>query len=125
MHVVRSDGSEPPPNTSAAVRGAVGLRRLVGASETSELEAFLVRFEAGAANLRHSHSFDQLLFITDGAGIVATDNAQHDVTAGDTVIIPAGEQHWHGATPDSSMTHLAVGLPGATEVGGEAYRPPD
>jgi quercetin dioxygenase-like cupin family protein len=47
---------------------------------------------------------------------VATEGEEVRVRAGDVVVIPAGEKHWHGATPTTAMAHLAIGTPGSTEV---------
>ena len=62
------------------------------------------------------------LYIVEGEGIVATESEEHRVRAGDVVVVPAGEQHWHGATADSAMAHLAFGVPGTTDVGGQIVR---
>ena len=122
MHVIRRDPSNPPINTAPVVSGIVGLRQLVGAEQSEQLRVFLVRFEPGGRNLVHSHSFDQVLYITEGEGILATETEEHRVYPGDVVVVPAGEQHWHGATADTPMAHLAFGVPGTTEVGGQPYR---
>lgn len=79
------------------------------------------RFEAGARNLPHTHSFDQAPLITEGEGVLAIDDEQHRVTARDFVLVPAGERHWHGATDSSSMSHLALGVPGSSDFDGVAY----
>ena len=67
-----------------------------------------VEFEAGARNKFHSHSCDQILFVTKGRGIVATEDEEVVVREGDTILIPVGEKHWHGAAPDSDFTHIQV-----------------
>jgi quercetin dioxygenase-like cupin family protein len=88
----------------------------VGEEETHQLHLGVVRFAAGARNVLHTHTFDQVLYVTEGEGIVATEGQEHVVTAGDVAVIPAGERHWHGATPQSGMTHLAIGTPGTTDI---------
>ena len=67
-----------------------------------------VTFEPGARLNFHTHTFPQILYITEGKGIVATREKEYMVTPGDVIFIPSGEDHWHGATKDSSFTHLAV-----------------
>ena len=104
--------------------GEVRIRALVGAAQTTELQVFGVSFEPGARNLLHTHSFDQVLCITAGEGIVASGGEEVVVRAGDIVVVPAGEEHWHGATAATAMTHLAFGVPGTTEVEGRPYVPP-
>ncbi len=124
MHVVRHDPSEAPLNTAPVVTGAVHIRPLVGEAQTAELIAYHVTFEPGGRNLPHSHSFDQVLYILAGEGIVGNGDGEERVRPGDMVVVPAGEEHWHGATGTTAMSHLAVGVPGETWVDGELYVPP-
>ncbi len=57
-----------------------------------------------------------MLYVAYGAGIVANrDGDRVQVAAGDTVVIPAGEVHWHGATPHDHMMHLSLTTGGPTE----------
>ena len=103
------------------VEGVVYPQALIGAEETDQLRVVYARFEPGGYNLWHTHGFDQALFITDGEGIVATDDEERRVTSGDLVLVPAGERHWHGATPTTAMSHLAFGIPGSSDFDGVAY----
>jgi len=73
-----------------------------------------VNFSPGSVNLFHTHTFDQVLYVTEGTGIVATENKEVTVTPGTIIFIPAGEKHWHGATKDSAFSHIAVMPPGKT-----------
>lgn len=120
MYITRanSDGAEP---LKALVHGVVLPRTLVGPDDSDELRVQFARFEAGGRNLPHTHGFDQALLITEGEGIVATDDKEHRVTAGDFVLVPAGELHWHGATDSAHMSHLAFGVPGSSDFDGVAY----
>ena len=70
--------------------------------------AALTTFGIGGRLNWHKHDSEQILFVTEGRGIVATKDEEHVITAGCIVYIPAGENHWHGATPESSMTHLNI-----------------
>jgi len=56
----------------------------------------------------HIHSSDQILIVTGGRGIVATDREQIAVSADDIILIPAEEKHWHGATKDSIFTYIQI-----------------
>jgi quercetin dioxygenase-like cupin family protein len=123
MHLIRHDPSAPPVNAAPVVSGTVRLRTLVGANETEQLQVFFVRFEPGGRNLLHTHSFDQVLYVTEGEGIVATAAEEVRVQSGDVVVVAAREPHWHGATPEAAMAHLALGIPGTTAVGGQPYHP--
>ena len=69
----------------------------------------LVRFTPGARTNWYSHAVGQTLHVTDGVGLVGTrDGTVIRVRAGDTVICPPGEEHWHGAAADTFMSHLAM-----------------
>ncbi len=67
-----------------------------------------VSFAPGARLNFHTHAFEQILYVTEGKGIVATETEEHIVTPGSVVFIAPGESHWHGATKDSSFTHIAL-----------------
>ncbi len=55
------------------------------------------------------HPLGQVLHVTDGVGLVQRDGGPVlQVHPGDTVVVGAGEKHWHGAAPDRLMTHLAI-----------------
>ena len=95
--------------------GAAELRSIVG-DEARALRLTEVTFRAGARNKLHTHTTDQILIVTAGEGIVATEHEEQPVRAGDVAYIPAGERHWHGAKPGADMTHLAVLGSGKTFV---------
>lgn len=77
--------------------------------EGQRLSAGLVRFAPGARTAWHSHPLGQTLRIVEGTALVqARGGAVIEVRAGQTVVTPPGEEHWHGAAPDSFMTHLAL-----------------
>ncbi|OGO20154.1 MAG: hypothetical protein A2Z15_07010 [Chloroflexi bacterium RBG_16_50_11] len=67
-----------------------------------------VNFSRGARLNFHTHSGEQILYITGGKGIVATRDKEHVVRPGAVVYIPAGEPHWHGAAADSPCAQIAV-----------------
>ncbi len=68
-----------------------------------------VRFAPGARTAWHSHAYGQTLHITAGVALVGTrDGVIIEARPGDTVYTPPGEEHWHGATPEDFMEHLAV-----------------
>jgi len=66
----------------------------------------IVTFPSGTRNLNHIHDNEQILYVLQGKGIVATDSKEGVVNEDDVIIIPAGEKHWHGATVDSVFSHL-------------------
>ena len=82
---------------------------LAGLDDNDAAMSGNVTFDAGARNNWHVHTVGQTLFVTDGTGIYQEDGkpAQR-ITAGDVIYTPAGVKHWHGATADSAMSHIAV-----------------
>ncbi len=80
-------------------------------SPTAELPASgaFVIFEAGARSAWHTHPAGQTLIVISGAGLTQEwGQPVVEIHPGDVIRCPAGVRHWHGATPDSAMTHLAI-----------------
>lgn len=73
-------------------------------------------FGPGCRNNWHTHSCDQFLIITEGPGIMATHDGEQIVRAGDMVLVPADEEHYHAGTVDSVMTHIIVLEKGSTTI---------
>ena len=93
----------------ATFTGEVYVTPIHAATEPSRLIVALVRFTPGAHTNWHSHAVGQTLHVTDGVGLVGTrDGTVIRMRAGDTVWTPPGEEHWHGATSDTMMCHLAM-----------------
>ncbi len=100
--------SMEPENDTIVGKAPVSGRRLLAMAEADGWAASLTSFGIGGRLNWHTHDSEQILYITEGRGIVATKEKEHVVTAGTLVYIPAGENHWHGAAEDSSMTHLNI-----------------
>ena len=75
---------------------------------SEEFTINIINFGKGVRNKLHTHDGDQILIVTAGKGIVATEEEERVVTPGDVVLFPAGEKHWHGATEDSEFSHMYV-----------------
>ena len=89
--------------------GDVYLTPICNGTGPSRMTVGLVRFPPGARTNWHSHAVGQTLHITEGVGLVGTRDGQLvRVRAGDTVLCPPGEEHWHGAAADTFMSHLAM-----------------
>jgi quercetin dioxygenase-like cupin family protein len=82
--------------------------RQVLVPEGSEFRVHIVNFGKGVRNKFHAHDCDQVLIVTHGTGIVATEDEERVVTVGDVIHIPAGEKHLHGATDESDFSHIFV-----------------
>jgi quercetin dioxygenase-like cupin family protein len=101
-----------------AFTGDVYVTPVYSGQEPSRLTVALVRFTPGAHTNWHSHAVGQTLHVTEGVGLVGTrDGSVLRVRAGDTVVCPPGEEHWHGAGADTFMSHLAMleNLPGGQD----------
>lgn len=115
VHVARrKDAALAPSTGSAMFTGEVSRAVLSDPATAKQLFLGLVRFSAGARTVWHTHTFEQGLVIVEGRGIVATEAGEHLVEAGDVVIVPANEKHWHGATLTTAMAHVAINGPGET-----------
>jgi quercetin dioxygenase-like cupin family protein len=103
--------SKPPTAKGSADRftGDVWLDVLALGEAPSRMRVSVVRFAPGARNAWHAHAVGQTLHVTDGIGrIQARGGEVVEIRAGDTIHTPPGEWHWHGASPDHFMTHLAM-----------------
>ena len=79
------------------------------------LNAITVVFEPGARTHWHSHPEGQVLYVTSGTGRAGTEGRSIvELSPGDVVYANPGELHWHGAGPDSPMSHLSLTTGGAT-----------
>jgi quercetin dioxygenase-like cupin family protein len=93
--------------------GAVTRQPMIGAEESQFFGMAIVSFHPGARNKFHTHTSDQLLIVTSGTGIVASETEERVVSVGEAAHITAGEKHWHGATADSAFSHITVTATGS------------
>ena len=109
MDIFRA-GSKPTKKSSSEwFTGTVWQDPIIEALEPARVRALKVSFEPGARTAWHTHPLGQTLHIINGTGLVGLRNALPKVVnAGDTVWIPPNEEHWHGATPTNSMSHIAL-----------------
>ena len=105
--------------TDAPAEWFTGAARFGGNYEPEheeDLNVLGVSFEPGARTDWHTHPAGQVIFVLEGTALVQTDGGDRvEAVAGDTVHSPAGELHWHGATPDAPMTHLSITYGGSTQ----------
>ena len=108
--VISRGGSRPVrPAPAQNFTGNVQVEMLFTAAPPSDASGGSVTFEPGARTAWHSHPRGQVLIITAGSGRVQRwGDPIEEVHAGDVVRIPAGQKHWHGASPQASMTHIAI-----------------
>ena len=107
---ISRSGSRPVrPAPAQNFTGSVQVEMLFEAVDPSHASGGSVTFQPGARTAWHSHPRGQILIITAGTGRVQRwGDPVEEVRAGDVVRIPAGAKHWHGASPQASMTHIAI-----------------
>lgn len=89
--------------------GHVHGQSIVTPADSDHIQAAYVHFSPGARTRLHRHTSDQLLIVTSGIGKVGDADGEHVIAIGDSVLIPAGHDHWHGAGDTGApMTHLTV-----------------
>src|SRR3954452_17983206 len=101
-----------------AFTGDVYVTPIYSGQEPSRMTVALVRVTPGAHTNWHRHAVGQTLHVTEGVGLVGTRNGSVlRIRAGDTVVCPPGEEHWHGAATGTFMSHLAMleSLPGGQD----------
>ncbi len=96
--------------------GAATLQRFLASDPDAAGRVYRVAFEPGAATNWHTHSDVQILYVVEGRCAAQTWGGGVQVAeAGDVVRFESGEKHWHGATRDGPMTHVAINLGESTE----------
>ncbi len=108
MKVVKTGDLSREPAVSPLFVGQVFRQSIVEPTESQSFNFSIVNFSAGSRNKFHQHTSDQILIVTEGTGVVATDAEEREVTVGDVILIPAGENHWHGAPGATPMSHITV-----------------
>jgi len=128
---IKRNGSRPSAKGAADYfTGGVRIDPLFQAPDPARAAGASVTFEPGARTAWHTHPLGQTLIITAGLGWVQRQGGLiEELRPGDVVWCMPGEKHWHGATPTTAMTHLAIqeALNGKTvdwleKVSDEQYR---
>lgn len=97
--------------------GSVHIDTLFKANDPARTSGGRVTFESGARTAWHTHPLGQTLIVTSGTGRVQRwGGPLEEIRQGDVVWIPPGQKHWHGAAPNSAMTHIAI----AEQLNGKA-----
>jgi quercetin dioxygenase-like cupin family protein len=107
---IKRSGSQPSTKGNQDwFSGTVRLDPLFQASSPARVGAAKVTFEPGARTAWHTHPLGQTLIVTDGAGRVQREGGPiEEIRPGDIVWFPPNEKHWHGASPTTALTHIAV-----------------
>ena len=109
MNITRA-GSQPSEKGRADwFTGTVRLDRLFTAPAPARVGGAAVTFEPGARTAWHTHPLGQTLIVLFGRGLVQHEGGPiEEIRPGDVVWIPPDEKHWHGASPETAMQHLAI-----------------
>lgn len=108
--LIHPAGSRPSKRAPATwFTGTVWQDPIIEAPAPARIRAVRVAFEPGARTAWHTHPLGQTLHVIAGSGLVCLRGAvPQPIRPGDTVWIPPGEEHWHGATPQTGMVHIAM-----------------
>jgi quercetin dioxygenase-like cupin family protein len=108
MEITRNS-IETTPGHGDWFTGTVHIDAVAAPSGPSRLAAASVHFTPGARTAWHTHPNGQTIFVTDGVGVCQSrGGAVQVIGPGDRVFFEPGEDHWHGAAPNRTMTHLAM-----------------
>jgi len=107
---LKKNGSQPSAKgPDENFTGLVRIDPLFQAPDPARVKVVSVTFEPGARTAWHTHPLGQTLIVTTGCGWVQSEgSSKQELRAGDVVWCPPNERHWHGATPTTSMTHIAI-----------------
>lgn len=109
MLIKRSGSQESFVGPEQYFTGQAKVDMLTTPHEPSRLSAAYVHFEPGARSAWHTHPVGQTLIVTEGVGWVQEEGGKKiEIKPGDVVWTPPGVKHWHGASADHAMTHIAV-----------------
>ncbi len=110
MEIRRAGSQASIPGPAEWFTGVVRIDPLfLSANAPSRVTGASVTFEPGARTAWHTHPVGQILIVTAGCGRVQREGGPvEEIRPGDIVWFPPNEKHWHGASPTTSMTHIAI-----------------
>ena len=109
MEIKRAGSQPSKPGPSDWFTGIVRVDPLFQAPFPARAAGASVTFEPGARTASHTHPLGQTLVVTSGCGRAQREGGPvEELRPGDVVWFPPGEKHWHGASPTTAMTHIAI-----------------
>jgi quercetin dioxygenase-like cupin family protein len=107
---IKRSGTQPSARGPADwFTGTVRIDPIIQASAPARVSAASVTFEPGARTAWHTHPLGQTLIVTAGCGRAQREGGPiEEIRPGDVVWFAPGEKHWHGASPTTAMTHIAI-----------------
>ena len=109
MKITRAGSAPSNKGPEDWFTGTVRVDPLFAAEAPGRVAGAHVTFEPGARTAWHTHPAGQTLVVTFGRGRVQREGGPvEEISQGDVVWFPAGEKHWHGASPETAMSHIAI-----------------
>jgi quercetin dioxygenase-like cupin family protein len=109
MKITRNASQASRKGPAEYFTGSVRIDQPFQGSAPARVGGVFVSFEPGARTAWHTHPIGQTLIVTSGRGWVQVEGgSKEEIQPGDVIWFPAGEKHWHGATANSPMTHIAI-----------------
>jgi len=109
IRIARSESLQSNKGSDQFFTGSVQVQQLFPGHDPARTSGGRVTFEPGARSAWHTHPLGQILIMTDGTGwIQQWGGPIEEIRKGDVIWIPPGVKHWHGATPTTAMTHIAI-----------------
>ncbi|WP_420283252.1 (R)-mandelonitrile lyase [Serratia liquefaciens] len=109
MKIQRSGSQPSRPGPEEYFTGKVRIDAPFAGSEPARVGGATVTFEPGARTAWHTHPLGQTLIVTQGRGWIQLWGEEiQEMNQGDIVWVTEDVKHWHGATPDTAMTHIAI-----------------
>ena len=109
MNITRYGSQPSTAGSSEYFTGSVRIDSSFQRSAPARVNGAIVTFDPGARTAWHTHPLGQTLIVTSGVGRVQrAGGAIEEIRQGDVVWIEPGEKHWHGASPTTAMTHIAI-----------------
>jgi quercetin dioxygenase-like cupin family protein len=109
MEIKRNGSQASAAGPADWFTGTVRIDPLFQAADPARVACASVTFEPGARTAWHTHPLGQTLIVTSGLGWAQCEGeAVAEIRPGDVVWFPPGQKHWHGASPTTAMTHIAI-----------------
>jgi quercetin dioxygenase-like cupin family protein len=109
VNVIRIGSQSSGKGPAEYFTGVVRIDPLFQAPDPARVTGASVTFEPGARTAWHTHPFGQTLIVTAGCGRAQREGGPiEEIRPGDVVWFEPGEKHWHGASPTTAMTHIAI-----------------
>jgi quercetin dioxygenase-like cupin family protein len=109
MEIKRNGSQASAKGPADWFTGVVRIDQPFSATDPARVGGAIVTFEPGARTAWHTHPLGQTLIVTAGCGWAQREGgAVEEIRPGDVVWFSPGEKHWHGATPTTGMTHIAI-----------------